>query len=102
MGGDPFDIPEVYDRLSPIRRAHRIQAPTLILQGMDDQRCPVGQAEQLYTTLVRAGLEDVRLVLFPQGQHHLSSTGRPSHREAWYGQLVDWLEDRRPRSSASG
>lgn len=68
---------------------------------MDEQRGPVGQGEHLYATLLRAGLEDVRLVLFPQGQHHLSSTGRLSHREAWYGQLVDWLEDRRPRSSAS-
>lgn len=95
MRGSPVDAYETYERLSPVRRAHLIEAPTLILQGTEDMRCPVGQGEQLYTTLVRAGQAEARLVLFPGGQHHVSSTGKPSHREAWYGQLVDWLESHR-------
>ncbi|MFL6585290.1 MAG: S9 family peptidase [Luteimonas sp.] len=97
MTGEPQDAAATYERLSPIVHAHRIDVPTLILQGTDDMRCPIGQSEQLYTTLVRSGRTDSRLVLFPGGQHHVSSTGRPSHREAWYGQLVDWLEHHRPR-----
>lgn len=97
MTGEPHEVPATYDRLSPVVYAHRIDVPTLILQGTDDLRCPRGQSEQLYTALVRSGRTDARLVLFPGGQHHVSSTGRPSHREAWYGHLVGWLaQHRRP------
>lgn len=95
LGGDYPEAGDVYERLSVVRRAHEVRAPTLLLQGLDDQRCPVGQAEQMYTQMLRAGNTPVRMVLFPGGSHHVSSTGRPSHREVWYQQLVDWLEAHR-------
>ncbi|MCK9489593.1 MAG: prolyl oligopeptidase family serine peptidase [Xanthomonadales bacterium] len=97
MVGQPHEVPQTYARLSPVRRAHRFQAPTLILQGEDDLRCPKGQAQQLFSALVGAGKTPTRLVLFPGGNHHVATTGRPSHRETWYGQLVDWLQAHRSR-----
>lgn len=100
MGGDYQDAAENYERLSVVRRAHEVRVPTLLLQGVEDERCPVGQAEQMYTQMLRADRAPVRMVLFPGGSHHVSSTGRPSHREIWYGQLVDWLEQHRPGRSA--
>jgi dipeptidyl aminopeptidase/acylaminoacyl peptidase len=100
MGGDYPVAADNYERLSVARRAHEITVPTLLLQGVEDERCPVGQAEQMYTQMLRAGKARVRMVLFPGGSHHVSSTGRPSHRETWYGQLVDWLEEHRQGAGA--
>ena len=95
MGGDYPAATDVYERLSVVRRAHQVRAPTLLLQGVEDQRCPVGQAEQMYSQMVRAGRARVRMVLFPGGSHHVSSIGRPSHREVWYRELVEWLDAHR-------
>ncbi|WP_116115510.1 alpha/beta hydrolase family protein [Austwickia chelonae] len=38
---------ERYRELSPIRRAERISAPFVLLQGLDDTVCPPAQAQQL-------------------------------------------------------
>jgi len=100
MGGDYPAATETYERLSVVRRAHDVRTPTLLLQGMDDQRCPVGQAEQMYSQMLRAGNAPVRMVLFPGGSHHVSSTGRPSHREIWYRELIDWLQQHRGEDGA--
>lgn len=102
MGGEPGEAAATYDRLSPVCRASRIQATTLLLQGTDDQRCPVGQAEQMASALLREGHAPTRMVLFPGGDHHVSSTGRPSHRVAWYRELVDWVDRHRYAAVPSG
>ncbi|WP_406216153.1 prolyl oligopeptidase family serine peptidase [Streptomyces canus] len=36
-----------YEQVSPIRRAHRIRAPFVIMQGLDDAICPPVQAERM-------------------------------------------------------
>lgn len=100
MGGDYPDAADNYERLSVVRRAHQVRAPRLLLQGVEDQRCPVGQSEQMCTQMLRAGKARVRMVLFPGGSHHVSSTGRPSHREVWYRELVDWLDAHRRAGGA--
>lgn len=104
------ELPEArdqYRRLSPVSHAERIRAPVLILQGEDDQRCPIGQAEELFTTLVRHTDVPARLMRFPGGDHHVSTTGKPSHRRAYFQAMVDWLEthvakDAQPASGDDG
>lgn len=91
MGGEPEQARERYLRQSPVRRAERIRAPTLLLQGDRDQRCPLGQAEELFARLIRLQRARARMVVFPGGTHHVSSTGRPSHRLEFYRQIVDWI-----------
>lgn len=86
---------ERYDRLSPVRYASQVRAPTLLLQGDDDQRCPIGQAEEFFARLIRQGQAKARMVVFPGGTHHVSSTGRPSHRVAFYRHVIDWLCEHR-------
>ena len=83
---------DLYRRLSPLTYAGDVTTPTLLLQGQDDQRCPVGQAEEFFAALVRAGKAHAKMVLFPGGSHHLSSTGRPSHRICYYRHIVQWLD----------
>lgn len=95
LGCEPDEQRERYGELSPLWHAAAITAPTLLLQGDADERCPLGQAEELFTRLIRRGRAKVRMVVFPGGTHHVSSTGRPSHRFAFYKHLVDWLQEHR-------
>lgn len=99
MCGELVDVRERYRALSPISHVERIRAPVLLLQGQDDERCPVGQAEELLAALVRRDDVKVEMVLFPGASHHVSSTGRPSHRVEYYESLISWLEDARNRES---
>lgn len=92
LAGHLFDARERFHQLSPVRHACRSKTPTLILQGEDDQRCPVGQAEELFQSLLHASDVDVELVLYPGGDHHLAETGRPSHRVDYNTRIVAWLE----------
>lgn len=92
MDGELPGSRERYRALSPLARAPHIAAPVLILQGLEDQRCPVGQAEELFSSLIRNSTVPARLIRFPGGDHHLAITGKPSHRRAYHQALVDWLE----------
>lgn len=100
MAGEPDEQRERYNALSPLSHAASVTAPTLLLQGDADQRCPLGQAEEFFSRLIRHGKTQPRLVVFPDGTHHVSSTGKPSHRVAFYRHLVEWLRKHVGRSSA--
>jgi dipeptidyl aminopeptidase/acylaminoacyl peptidase len=64
---------------SPLTFAHYITAPTLILHSEEDWRCPIEQAERLYTAIRRNG-GSATLVRFPSENHELSRGGQPKHR----------------------
>jgi dipeptidyl aminopeptidase/acylaminoacyl peptidase len=86
----PFHDREVYWRLSPVRYAHNARTPTLILQGADDQRCPLGQSEELFVSLMCAGETPAEMVIYPKGGHHFFEDGKPSHRLDAVRRLVQW------------
>ena len=83
---------ELYRRLSPIQYADRCVTPTLIMHGEADDRCPIGQGEELYAALVAANRAPVAFVRYPGGPHGFVSTGRPSHRVDYSQRLVEWME----------
>lgn len=91
MGAEMFEDSERYRRLSPIHHAAAATTPTLILQGADDQRCPIGQAEELFATLMRARNAEVELVVYPGGTHRLAELGRPSHRLDYHGRIAEFV-----------
>ena len=66
-------------RQSPLHYADQITTPTLIIHSEEDWRCPIEQAEQLFTAIRRNG-GDVVFVRFPGENHELSRSGKPSHR----------------------
>ncbi|MFI6503255.1 S9 family peptidase [Nonomuraea typhae] len=76
---------------SPLTRAGRVTTPTLILHGENDDRCPVGQAEQWFAAL-REREVPVRLVRYPGGSHLFIVQGRPSHRYDYNERIIAWLE----------
>ena len=64
---------------------------TLVVVGEDDQRCPVGQAEQLFVTLKKAGCE-VEFARYPGESHGFFVMGAPEHRVDFYQRSLDWFK----------
>jgi dipeptidyl aminopeptidase/acylaminoacyl peptidase len=90
-GSDPWDAPENYINHSPATYAHRATTPTLIIQGEADERCPVGQAEQMFVTLKKAGCE-VELARYPGQSHIFLIAGPPDHRIDMYSRMLGWFQ----------
>jgi dipeptidyl aminopeptidase/acylaminoacyl peptidase len=74
---------------SPLAVAHRITTPTLILHSEQDLRCPIEQAEQLFSLLRRRGV-DAEFLRFPGESHELSRSGAPKHRIERFEAILDW------------
>ena len=86
------DYPGGWDRwweASPLASAHRITTPTLIIHSEDDFRCPIEQAEQLFTALLRNGTT-VEMLRFPGEGHELSRSGTPRHRLERFDAILGW------------
>jgi dipeptidyl aminopeptidase/acylaminoacyl peptidase len=77
---------------SPLAYVKNMNTPLLILHSEKDYRCPIEQAEQLFIALKREK-KDVRFVRFPESNHNLSRTGKPSLREARLQEIVDWFAE---------
>ncbi|HEY0137644.1 MAG TPA: prolyl oligopeptidase family serine peptidase, partial [Nannocystis sp.] len=92
MDGEVHEKRETYDRLSPVRWLDNVTTPTLLLQGEEDQRCPVGQSEEIFATLMRLGKAPVEFVRYPGGDHHLAEQGTPSHRVDYTRRIVGWAQ----------
>ncbi|WKN48991.1 serine hydrolase [Nocardioides sp. Arc9.136] len=101
LGGTPWEQPEAYAAMSPITHVDRVTTPTLVLHGLEDLTCPVGQAQQWHTSLRHRGVP-TELVLYPGAAHAFILLGRPSQRLDYARRVVDWVEqhvlrDGRPR-----
>ena len=90
MGGHPHEIPEVYERCSPITYAHRCVTPTLLVQSELDWRCPAEQSEQFYTVLKVTGCI-VEMLRQPGGSHGASINGAINLRRAHNDAMLDWF-----------
>ncbi|MGE0599370.1 MAG: prolyl oligopeptidase family serine peptidase [Dehalococcoidia bacterium] len=76
-------------RQSPLTYAKHIETPVLILHSEVDLRCPISQAEQLFVVL-KQRRKDVEFVRFPDEDHELSRSGRPSHRVDRFHVILDY------------
>jgi dipeptidyl aminopeptidase/acylaminoacyl peptidase len=77
---------------SPLAYVQHIDTPLLILHSENDYRCPIEQAEQLYIALKRDG-KNARFVRFPESNHNLSRTGKPSLRKARLREIIEWFQE---------
>ncbi|HEY0103934.1 MAG TPA: S9 family peptidase [Brevundimonas sp.] len=93
MSGEPFVNRAAAHDLCALNKMHEARTPTLLLQGMEDQRCPVGQSEEIFVTLMRSSDVAVEMVLYPGGDHHLAEQGSPTFRVDYVTRLVDWVEN---------
>jgi dipeptidyl aminopeptidase/acylaminoacyl peptidase len=91
MGGSIDEAREAFRRLSPINYVDKVTTPTLVLHGEADERCPIGQGEELFAGLVAAGKVQTEFVRYPGGSHMFIGQGRPSHRVDFNRRVVDWV-----------
>jgi len=91
-GGKPHEASEAFAAHSPSTFAYRATTPTLIVQGEADQRCPIGQGEQMFVALHQAGCE-VEFVRYPGDSHAMLRVGPPSHRADVIGRILGWFTD---------
>ncbi len=83
---------ETFRRLSPIHAVQNVVTPTLVLHGEADDRCPIGQGEELFAGLIAAGRVPTELVRYPGASHLMNLNGRPSHRVDYSRRVVEWVE----------
>jgi dipeptidyl aminopeptidase/acylaminoacyl peptidase len=88
--GELPDIREMLVRQSPVTHMHKAVTPTLILHPEDDQRCPIGQGEQLFVGLKRAGVE-TEFVRYPDESHLMPWYGPAEYRIDFYTRILDWF-----------
>jgi dipeptidyl aminopeptidase/acylaminoacyl peptidase len=93
FGGPAYDDPANYARQSPISYVKNIKTPLLILHSEGDLRCPIEQAEQVYTMLKRMK-RDVEFVRFPEENHDLSRSGRADRRVERLKHILRWWEEK--------
>ncbi len=76
---------------SPIKYIGNAKTPLLIIHSIEDYRCWLDQALQIFTALKVKGVP-TRLVLFPKENHDLSRRGKPKHRVERLKQIIEWFK----------
>jgi dipeptidyl aminopeptidase/acylaminoacyl peptidase len=90
--GNPWSQPKKLLQQSPLSYVSQVKTPLLILHSEGDLRCPIEQAEQLFTALKRLKKE-VLFVRYPQETSHgLSRMGPPDLRLDRLQRIGQWLD----------
>ena len=91
FGGVPWRDAELLLKYSPFSYVENITTPLLIVHSENDLRCPIEQAEQMFTALKYLERE-VEFVRIPGEGHNLSRTGTPSRRKARLSHIIGWFD----------
>lgn len=86
---DLNDIDKLWEH-SPLKYVDNVETPLLILHGEKDYRCPVEQAEQLFIAL-KHRKKETKFVRFPESNHELSRSGKPTLRINRLEYIRDWF-----------
>ncbi len=90
LGAQPWEDPGLYQRLSPLTYATQIHTPLLIQHAEQDLRCPITQAEELFSVL-RSLKRPVRFMRTPGETHELTRSGSPFRRIENQERIRDWF-----------
>lgn len=77
-GGGPDEVPESYRERDPMTYADRVRAPTLIIAGENDSRCPI-EGITPWVEAVRARGVEVKVHLYGTGHHANSAHDQVRH-----------------------
>lgn len=89
--GYPWERPLEYLKRSPNYYAGSIRTPLLIIHSEEDHRCPLGMAQELFSSL-KMQKKTVELVQFEGEPHGLSRGGKPRNRLERLNRIVAWFE----------
>ena len=84
MRGAPWEVPHLYQELSPISYVANVETPVLILEGEHD----TPHEAELYTTYLRALGKEVTYVLYKGAGHSLN---KASHRKDRWQRTLNWF-----------
>ncbi len=87
MGGPIWEKGGQWNRQSPIRYAQNFKTPTLITQGENDFRVPLGESLTLFKILQRRQIAS-RLIVFPDTGHWVL---KPEDSRLHMEQVLSWL-----------
>lgn len=87
----PQDEFEKSWRHSPLAYAKNITTPLAIEHQENDYRCPISEAEQLFTVLKKLKREVV-FIRYPREGHEMSRSGEPLHRIDRLNRMVAWFD----------
>lgn len=87
---DPADCERVMAH-SPSAQIANAVTPTLILHGEADDRCPIGQGEELFVALKRNGVE-TEFVRYPGGSHLMLRFAPAEYRIDYLRRVRDWFD----------
>lgn len=93
FGGAPWENREWYLEHSPTTHLHKATTPAIVLVAEGDQRCPIGQAESVYTILKKNGV-DAHFVRYPGESHGLPRIGHPYYRADFLHRVTTWFDER--------
>ena len=79
-----------WDR-SPLKYAHRVVTPTLIIHSTDDHITPIGQGQEWFYALLNQGVT-TELAMFRGEGHDLSRRGTPINLVQRLKLILDWFQ----------
>jgi len=91
VGGLPWEVPELYNKYSPLYYVKNIKTPLLIVHSEQDHRAPVVEADQLFTAM-KFLRKEVKYLRFTKESHGLSRCGKPENRKTRLKFIIDWFE----------
>lgn len=91
LGTTPHKDPMKYWKHSPIAYANKVKTPTLLLQGNQDVRCPVTQADELFYTLQHYGCV-AELIHLERCNHGEQLRGRIPLRRYRMNVMREWFD----------
>ena len=91
IGSTPWADREKVAAQSPSSFIQNATTPTLVVHGEADERCPIGQGEQLFISLKKLGVETT-FARYPGGFHGFINSGYPTHRLDFYQRSLAWFK----------
>ncbi len=91
FGGSLWSNWDLYWDRSPLKHAHRVKTPTLIIHSDQDMICPIGQAEEWFYALKTLGVP-TEMVIFRGENHSLSRSGTPVNLVERLRRIIGWFE----------
>jgi dipeptidyl aminopeptidase/acylaminoacyl peptidase len=92
FSGYPWEDPDDYVKRSPLFLVGNVKTPTMVLNGEEDYRTPISEAEQFYKALKLRKVDTV-LVRIPGASHDIAN--RPSQLITKVAHILSWFEDHR-------
>ena len=84
----PWENRDLYDRMSPLLQAGRVQTPTIFLGGREDWNVPVLNAELFYQSLRQREIA-TQLVVYPDTHH---SGWDEEYEKDFNTRIVGWFD----------